>query len=109
MFAKKVASGDIIGGFRLLVCEQTGYEPTQIPLPKHLFEDLEDQFQLSEATLPIFENSGSLHTWRFQETSMPDQENRRTFSKTKFNHHRCSAYTNMSRTGHESSTKRPHR
>ncbi|OJD32636.1 uncharacterized protein BKCO1_3700078 [Diplodia corticola] len=55
---------NVIGGIRILICEQRESDPLTFPISRDSYLRVEKHFHLSPATLPYFKNSGYSHNWR---------------------------------------------
>ncbi|KKY26292.1 hypothetical protein UCDDS831_g01367 [Diplodia seriata] len=55
---------NVVGGIRILICEQRESNPLTFPISRDSYLRVEKHFHLSPATLPYFRNSGYSHNWR---------------------------------------------
>ncbi|KAF9630826.1 hypothetical protein BFW01_g1388 [Lasiodiplodia theobromae] len=61
---KPTPEHNVVGGIRILICEQRESDPLTFPISRDSYLRVEKHFHLSPATLPYFKNGGYSHHWR---------------------------------------------
>lgn len=61
---KPTPEHNVVGGIRILICEQREGDPLTFPISRDSYLRVEKHFHLSPATLPYFKNGGYSHHWR---------------------------------------------